>query len=781
MKTTLKSIISIILVLSIMLSTAIMASAAYEIKEEYISDLRLIYADTYEEARRTVADSKLEGYRVLNHNLNEYTGKTGVWLAYKVTTNINDAITDVAVMQMGGGYSAANYQAMIELSREEYLEMGETYIQAIDYFTEAYDSGDFFAESAYRQLNFYAGFDKYPDEGLGDLFTYGMLRVNDVANLFFEGNSSATENIRTLLSMGVSYNEDGMHYLERVDKIVKDMKEGTGLKAFSGTDVDIYVYSNNDLKTLSQFIAPNILVFRSIFEELSAYENELNYMDEEVTDLEIKYAEYKAIAERMRSVNYIGGQSLYDFCLNYAFDTSDYSSIHPLAVALNEGQIAMTKLAHYYDVVRYSMSEYPEESIDEDITKLEERYIDNPFDIYMGVDRSLFDQTFALTTNAYRANAYDESNALGECLFGGINLSGAIARINMGMVSTRISVWSIVRSGDSGSSDMADGLSQKAVEKLDESTLRALKDIENTPIEGSLTYGEYIDYAYTRVEQELGEDLMDDIKDAWNSSPHIIAKGMALITAVYAYKLPTAGVFDVGFMQGVGTSLFSVAWDKLTSDPALSIIEKLGTGLFDIGMYAWGAYSSGNSALELYRKVRDHYHPKYDEIPTIMVDIVDTDGGNKYVRYDVVRDMKYKDGEYHAADLNAFEGERWNALYYTKSADAGKPLLADFVLSNNNNRADEGYIPVHRFGEVICYDLNKYNFDSDSAMIFLSIRQSERQKSIIPEAPQVVGSIFGTGFWLISGSIGIVCGVGVTVIVKTVIKKIKKRRSVLNK
>ena len=164
-----------------------------------------------------------------------------------------------------------------------------------------------------------------------------------------------------------------------------------------------------------------------------------------------------------------------------------------------------------------------------------------------------------------------------------------------------------------------------------------------------------------------------------------------------------------------------------------------------------------------------------------MVDIVDTDGGNKYVRYDVVRDMKYKDGEYHAADLNAFEGERWNALYYTKSADAGKPLLADFVLSNNNNRADEGYIPVHRFSEVICYDLNKYNFDSDSAMIFLSIRQSERQKSIIPEAPQVVGSIFGTGFWLISGSIGIVCGVGVTVIVKTVIKKIKNRRSVLNK
>ena len=776
MKTTLKSLISIILVLSVMLSTAIVASAAYEIEEEYISDLRLVYADTYEEAVQSFADSKLEGYKVLNHNLNEYSGKKAVWLAYKVTTNINDAITDVAVMQMGGGYSAANYHAMIESSREEYLETGDVYMQAIDYFTEAYDSGDFLAESAYRQLNFYAGFDKYPDQGLGDLFIDGMLRVNDVADLFFESNSSATENIRTLLAMGVSYNEDGTHYLERVDKIVEDMKEGTGLKAFSDTDVDIFVYSNNDLKTLSQFIVPNILVFRSMFEELSAYEGELDYTDGEVTDLEIKYAEYKAVAEMMRSVDYIGGQSLYDFCLNYVLDTSDYSSIHPLAVALNEGQIAMTKLAHYYDVVRYSMSEYPEESINEDITRLEERYIDNPFEIYMGVDRSLFDDTFALTTNAYRANAYDESNALGECLFGGINIAGATTQLNMGRIGTRFSVWSIVKAGDNGSSNMADGLSQKAVEKLDELTLKALEDIENTVLEGSVTYGEYIDYAYARMEQELGEDLIGDVKDAWNSSPHIIDKAMALVNAIYSYKLPTADVFDVGYMQGVGTSLFFVAWEKLTADPTVSMIKTLGTGVFDIGMYGWGTISSIRSAIALYDKIHDHYHPKYDEIPMVMVDVVDSEGGNKYVRYDVVLDMRFKDGEYHAADLNAFEGERWNALYYTKSSDAGKPLLADFVLSNNNNRADAGYDPVHRFGEVICYDLNKYNFSSDSAMIFLSIRQSEKQKSIVTEAPQVVGSIFGTGFWLVAGCVGIVCGVGVTLTAQVIAKKAKKRR-----
>ena len=456
MKTFLKSLISLILVLSMMLSTALTASAMFEIEEEYISDLRLIYANTYEDAKLILADSKLKDYRVLNQNLNAYSGEIGVWLAYKPTKYVNDAITDIAVMQMGGGYKAANYQAMLEELRADYLEMGDLYIQAFDYFTEAYDAGDFLAESAYRQLNFYAGVDKYPDEGLGDLFTYGILRDRDAANLFFEGNPSILENIRTLLAMGVSYNEDGMHYLERVGKLVAEMGEGTGLEAFSDTDVEIYIYSENELTTLAQFIAPNIVVFHDMFEELSTCEKSLNYEDEDMTDLEIKYAEYKAMADMMRSVDYIGGQTLYDFCMDYVPDTSDYTSLYPLAAALNEGQMAMTQLAHYYDVVRYSMSEYPEESLDEEIKKLEEQYLDDPIDVYVDIDRSLYEGTFALTPDAYRANAYKDSNALGNCLFGGMDLWGAKMHMNMGATSIGLSVWAVVRIGNGGSAEACD-------------------------------------------------------------------------------------------------------------------------------------------------------------------------------------------------------------------------------------------------------------------------------------------------------------------------------------
>ena len=66
-----------------------------------------------------------------------------------------------------------------------------------------------------------------------------------------------------------------------------------------------------------------------------------------------------------------------------------------------------------------------------------------------------------------------------------------------------------------------------------------------------------------------------------------------------------------------------------------------------------------------------------------------------------------------------------------KSYEAGKPLLADeFVVSNTGNVPKNGYTPVHRFGEVICYDLNKYNFDYETS-IYLSVKQSKNDKAAV--------------------------------------------------
>ena len=175
----------------------------------------------------------------------------------------------------------------------------------------------------------------------------------------------------------------------------------------------------------------------------------------------------------------------------------------------------------------------------------------------------------------------------------------------------------------------------------------------------------------------------------------------------------------------------------------------------------------------------NYYNPDYEDIPTAMVDIINTDDGDNYIKYDVVYEaIPRKKGVYAAGDLNAFEGQRWNALYYTKSYEAGKPLLADeFVASASNNKAKVGYTPVHRFGEEICYDLNKYNFSDESPSIYLSVKQSKNDKSAVADVPEVVGSVFSGGLWMLFGGVGALFGVGGTLGTQALLKKKKTKNS----
>ena len=149
MKRTFKSIIAFLLIATTLLGTSISVFAAKA--EEYVCELRLIYAEDYNEAKAILADSEFTDYKIYKENLNKNSGKIGVWLAYKTTTDIDDAITDIAIMQMDGGYREGNYQVMIKESYAEYLAMGDIYLEAIQYFANAYGKNDTLAKLAYRQ------------------------------------------------------------------------------------------------------------------------------------------------------------------------------------------------------------------------------------------------------------------------------------------------------------------------------------------------------------------------------------------------------------------------------------------------------------------------------------------------------------------------------------------------------------------------------------------------------------------------------------------------------
>ena len=746
MKTYFKRILSLALIIALLFCSTVTVFAAED--EEYLSDLRLIYADDYEEAEAILADSELEDYKLFNANLNENTGKTGVWLAYLTTTDVDDAITDIAVMQMNGGYNEGNYQAMIQQSYQEYLDFGENYLTAINHFNMGIDAGHYLSELAFRQLNFYnvvtEGIEEIPDfegERLGDIF-YNGIDVSDLATMFMEGNSYALQNIRSLIAMGVSYNEDGKTYFEKIADEAEKYSADKG------------VYDNEDYEEMAKLIAPVVTVFQSAFEELEAYESELNYEDENFTDLEIEYLEYMALANLMRKVNYLGDKTLYDFCLEYT-SSSDYTNIYPLVAAMNEGQIAMAKVNHYYDVVRYSVAIEENDDLNAELDELEAKYGEHPFNIYEGVDRTIYKDTFALTSAAYRADAFTEEG-LSAQLTGGAGDFGRAMNI-VGIVGASIFGAGLI--GHGVTKHIVNGYTRK----LQAAQFKFLMNNDVTIDSGTFS-------AYS-VLDTMALDLPDDVLPGAQYNSMNIAQKYDFMESLIKNdpdKIPDS--FKANFAK------IQQSWSYAQQhDPDVVPVynkavaaQQAGSKAMGVvyGMYIVGGLMALASAIRLGVEIYNYYHPEYDDIPTAMVDLIDTKDGDRYIKYDVVYEAETKDGSLVAADLNAFSANRWNALYFTKSYEAGKPLLADeFVISNNNNVPAENYAPVHRFGEVVSYNLNKYNFNDDHT-IYLSVKQSDNQKTAVKDVPSIVGSIFSESTTLIAGGAGALVGAAGSALVR---------------
>ena len=788
MKKILKSILSIVLVISMLLCTTVSAFAAEA--EEYLCELRLVYAEDYAEAKEILSESEFEDYRILNENLNEDSGEIGVWLAYKTTDDIEDAITDISVMQMNGGYNIGNYEEMIRESYDEYVEMGEIYQEAIDYWVEAYDADDYLANAAYRQLNFYNVIsegiptDEIPSfegELVGDIL-YDGISENELATMFMQGNIHVLNNIRSLLAMGVSYNEDGMHYLQKVAEAAKKMEE----------DPAAFDYEDNfdDYDDLALLISGTILTVKNMFNELAAYESELNYEDDELTDKEIKYSEYKSFADRFRDVEYLNGESLYDFSVEYTLDDSDLTSLYPLVAALNEGQIAMTRVTHYYDVVRYSMSEYPEDVMDELIAEQEAIYSETPFNVYAGVDRSIYYGSFALTSEAYRADAYTSEGFLGSMFVD--QTAWGVSSVLSATGSVALGIWAIRRT--IAAKQAADISAQEAAKNFALDKAAAISAAENTKYNlvqsASNVVAPYKADALGSVAMKYGstyDDVATALVNKYVKSAEFWSQQNFGLKLSSLQSSSGVSMQDAAIIKQMNVDYYQVynpmnkAANQALADAQNMTQTVTSTSTlsgFTLALYIVGAIMLLYSAFSLGMTIYNYYHPDYEDIPVAMVDLINTVDGDRYIKYDVVFDAETNsDGVYEAADLNAFNGERWNALYYTKSYEAGKPLLADeFSISNRNNKPDDNYAPVHGFGEVVCYDLNKYNFEGDTN-IYLSVKQSENDKSAVAEVPEVVGSMFGAGFLFLAGGIGIIAGVGGTLATHGILKKRKKSKT----
>ncbi|MEG1718936.1 MAG: hypothetical protein RR306_01295, partial [Clostridia bacterium] len=166
--------------------------------QSYVSDIR-IATDYYypKNAQKALLNM---GYQFLDVNLNDGTYEGYVYLGYKTTLNKEDAITDISLMDMEGGFSRMNYRESAEAGAKNVGEIAADMLVMCKEFSDNFSEGSLPALLAYQSLN-----TLYVPEGkvlLGDFLKDTKRTKYDLHEMILLCNSSIISCIYTYLVLG---------------------------------------------------------------------------------------------------------------------------------------------------------------------------------------------------------------------------------------------------------------------------------------------------------------------------------------------------------------------------------------------------------------------------------------------------------------------------------------------------------------------------------------------------------------------------------------------------
>ena len=675
-----KVLISMLLVVTLCMTMVMPASAGRV--TYYLSDLKMAEASTADEAKKLLTDA---GYTVLDKNLNPGGGKA-VYLGYMKSSNVEDAITDVKVMNMNGGFNISDYETIFQDALDQYSSEVNNIRIAANEFAENYKAGKKEALNAYRQLNYYyVENDKGVKTNMGD-YMLNFPKTNEgFADILLKGNPNILNNIRILLSMGVA---DGGDLIERIKASVADESVYTK---------DKYYDKAKELTGKIQQLLKMIDEARAEIEEIEADPD----MTQEEKDLALILPQYTlslilSLDVILKSIP-CGDTNYSDYFASTA--DPDYKKLYPFVDAMTEGQIAMAVSGQIHSVLVYNAVEMSDEELEAELTELEETY--DPKSVYFGTDMNLLEGAVAVTSDAIREEAAT-GNQWFACFTG--NMAGDISISSLigvgGIALTGVSAHFLMKQFSASHSVMtakdADSIAtlQRMMKNLEFNNSNAVMKVEN--------YAQRIDKLQGQIDA---------------------------INAKYQVSTSTVVFSSLGVAVGLAMIAFSV----------YSIVQ-----------------------------IVDKYNPKYTKIPSNMVDTVSTANGNRFINYTVVNSL-CTDGTEKPGDTNGYSGKQWNAIYYTKSFEAGKCMTSTGYFIDSADNFGK-YTPVAGFGTKNCYDLNSFNDNDNTENIFVAFGNSNNKKTAETSVPTVIGSMFAYGAIAISG----VAGMGLGMCIMSLIKRKKE-------
>ena len=673
-----KRIISLLLIVTMLFTTfAINVSAATA--EEFISEVALVYEDSVEDAKKAIEGTD---WKLFEQDLNpkaDYMFDDGVYLIYKTSTNVEDAITDLRVMDMYGGFSISNYEKQLEASREEYKKNVQEIRTIAAEFKALYEAGDAMAVLAYRQMNYYKDVKTTngteTDMLMGDFFLNMPTNDLKVVQVLLEGNSLVVSNLFTLLAIGLSNSSNSLDKRVADNYAIRDTL----------TDKDYYDNAVALVDPLNKVAAK--------IKQYDTLKDKYALEDGSMTEAECEFIrEVGAVAELSESIK-LGDITLADMLRKGEWT---YKDLYPIVASLSAGQLSLIKMGAFEILLTHANPSSSIEDLTELVDAVEAKMIEKdgyikPIDLYIGVDRSIFNGSFAMTSAAERQQALT-----GETWDMG---SAATASTNFYIASGVLAFLDVIAWGGF------------AIANATSSTGMAFYQL-----------GETITMIWQPVQTSPGLS--------------VFSAGFKEVTPFWQWN--AAGVW---FWTAVGVALIAAGLS---------------------GISTWYNY----------------YNPDYTEIPNVLVDVKETDLGDKYVKYTAAK--VFEDGKLSEknADFNAYEGKEWVALYYTKDATAGNCLTPKFVYKDNDATIARRHQGISMFGETKAFNLNSHVYNDNAPGVYVTIRYSNTKKAAA-DLPNVVGSMFATGaLYALTALAGAGVGVGGTILLQNAKKKKKEKELV---
>ncbi len=803
MKKMIKSIVAIILCFTCMLQPCTAFSATFTGKT-YVKELILSYGKTEADAKSWLQD---RGYKFVDDNLNSgaddtFSTKRAVYLGYKTTSKANEAITDMKVMNMNGGYSVQDYQMLIEQQKADVREFVNNFIVALNEFRENYKNGQQRALTAFEVLNHM--YDNDTEEYLGDLFIQKVKeeytddefaalskkeqsKVADLTTILMQGNSTSVLVMEQAIALASDDNDktwiDRYQKAKTYDEMVDDLMESDNLtvsqaakKLASEYDVDAKTLASKfeDYATYLKNYTDAGVSFDNTQEEIEAYAKE--HEDFDLSNWLTVGTQYNLLETLV-----VDDVSLLDLVTSDEYDVEgeDAYLLYPLVASLTKGQRIGLGFITMSQIV--SMGINDDKSIAEAAKSIDidsEKYY---VSIYSGMDRSIFSENVALTGDAYALQNSSSKVAVQNWtgfissstkllyVLTGISMAATIAswtarsRI---FLNNKMNVANLAEADfESTQAAIAEAVSESA-DKFDDAASVVSDTLESSFSSESGSF----------ILEETGKKGAQVAKDSVQVAEKIADAGDDVANSV-KNKMADS-VDDIANTQKTlkGENLTSRSADAVKANASLQkwmFGISVAVSCIMIGLMVASLWST-------YQDLKKYYNTEFTPIPMHMVNQGVNDKDEKVYTYYTAVKCNREEAQMVTdntkiledfGDLNGDVGRQWVALYTTKDSSAGDPITTDFDVQYGKSDVPDDSTPLSMFCESTAQNLtNKkagYTYADSEKGIYLFYDV---------DSNAYAGSVFSSGTYAIIAGASMIVVAAISGLVCKAIKK-KKAKS----